>query len=114
MAALDKYRITLFQTSGVTSANNGLASVSAMVPMTPEDAHRIVVNPLNIAKTQTEKAAHVRADFEPTKRAAEVISNCYNKINAVVNNKIEEQITVEQEFTTEADEAVVSTPSYRR
>ncbi|WP_133136888.1 hypothetical protein [Legionella rowbothamii] len=114
MAALDKYRITLFQTSGVTPAN-GLASVSAMVPMTPEDAHRIVVYPVHTAKTQTEKAAHVRSDFEPNQKAAEILNTCYNRVNAVVNNKYaaEENITAEQEYTTEPDEAVVSTPSYR-
>lgn len=115
MAALDKYKITLFQTSGVTSAN-GLASVSAMVPMTPEDAHRIVVNPVHTAKSQTEKAAHVRSDFEPNQKAAEILNNCYNRVTAVVSNKLTEEknATAEQEYTTEADETVVSTPSYRR
>ncbi|WP_058533112.1 hypothetical protein [Legionella saoudiensis] len=117
MAASDKYRITLFQTSGVTSAN-GLASVSAMVPMTPEDAHRIVVNPVYTAKTQTEKAAHVRSDFEPNQKAAEVLNKCYNRVNAVVNNNyaVEEKVTAERDFSPEMneDDAVVSTPSFRR
>lgn len=97
------------------SRNTFFSAVSAMVPMTPEDAHRIVVNPLNIAKTQTEKAAHVRADFEPNQKAAELLNNCYNRVAAVMSNKnaIEQENTVEQQNTAAADD-VVSTPSFRR
>ncbi|CAM4505159.1 MAG: hypothetical protein LEGION0403_FIIPPAGN_01929 [Legionella sp.] len=96
------------------SRNTFFSAVSAMVPMTPEDAHRIVVNPLNIAKTQTETAAHVRVDFGPNKTAVELLNNCYNQVVSVVNNKntIEQKNAVDQENTAAADD-VVSTPSFR-
>lgn len=58
--------------------------VSAMVPMTPNDVHRIVVAPLEKLAMQTEKAAHIRQDSS-NKAGFDALQKCNEEVARALN-----------------------------
>lgn len=99
----------------MTTSNSGFAlallkmgspvfsNLSAMVPITQDDAHRIVVGPLEKLATQTEKAAHIRKD-SLNKDGFEALHKCKEDIASVLYGpKVDATQTPENEQDNEYD-----------
>lgn len=96
-----------------TFNNSGLGFFAAMVPVSPEDAHRTVVKPVEVMKSQTAKAAQIRQDPANLKAVAE-LEKCATALAAALYGPA--AIATSGATAAKQDEAhqdVVSTPSFR-
>lgn len=99
----------------MATSNSGFgffSSVAAMVPVSPEDAHRTVVKPVETMKSQTAKAAQIRQDPANLQAVAE-LEKCVTALAAALYGPV---VTATSGVGAKPDEAhqdVVSTPSFR-
>lgn len=103
----------------MVTLNSGLgffSSVAAMVPVSPEDAHRTVFEPIKKMKSQVEKAAQIRQDPANLAAVGE-LEKCEAALNAAINGlaiTAASGLGATSAKPDASDHDVVSTPSLRQ